>query len=160
METMQRSCMNWHEKTWSHSIMHALGSGTKRRRVLTGSWFILQWQSVDHAKRGLLQSGIGHRINLLALQNSNSQWIQMMIAQFVTCILCFRVGCSYSIQIAKQYQNKGLGHVLMSFAEDLAIFCGLEKCRLTVFKVILLTIFNLAQRKSVQLLSQQMWLQY
>ena len=47
----------------------------------------------------------------------------------------FLTVCSYSIQVNKDLQSRGLGFCLMSFAYDFAKYCKLEKCRLTVFKV-------------------------
>lgn len=41
----------------------------------------------------------------------------------------------YSIQVDKKYQNKGLGSRLLRCAEDIAVYCGIPICRLTVFKV-------------------------
>ena len=47
----------------------------------------------------------------------------------------FLIIYSYSIQVDKEFQSRGLGLCLMSFAYDFAKYCKLEKCRLTVFKV-------------------------
>ena len=56
----------------------------------------------------------------------------VLYMQFWNLFLLIR---SYSIQVNKEYQSRGLGFCLMSFAYDFAKYCKLEKCRLTVFKV-------------------------
>lgn len=60
--------------------------------------------------------------------------------------------CSYSIQVDESFQNRGLGRVLMAFAADLASYCHLEKCRLTVFKVWARFSSSLAQSPSLAVL--------
>ncbi|KAK8812593.1 hypothetical protein WA538_003807 [Blastocystis sp. DL] len=58
----------------------------------------------------------------------------------------------YSIQVDESFQNRGLGRVLMAFAADLASYCHLEKCRLTVFKVWARFSSSLAQSPSLAVL--------
>ena len=41
----------------------------------------------------------------------------------------------YDIQVSRAFQGKGLGTRLLKAAEELAKEGGIQKCRLTVFKV-------------------------
>ena len=42
----------------------------------------------------------------------------------------------YDIQVSKEFQGKGLGTRVLKAAEELAKAGGIQKCRLTVFKVV------------------------